>query len=391
MTGINRNTNSSTTDSSSDVVNGTAAADEQFLEMNRDEAMNRLRVDTEDLDLHMNTSGRATNKDNASKGEMLVTSNESSSSPSSSPMSSINVMKYSIEEENQHDNNGGVSSAYGQLAQSDYHHDSEEDGGTEHHQLHQQHEDNIHTNNTFEIHNRAGAGAIDVDVDVDDDSDEEGLSRYTFEIDHDSFSHAYDSLHSSIRHDNHNANNNASPSTKSLLSSLKLSNLLQTHRQQLRRRRAERAISAPSNIRGRIMLVVSPFCDITERKGMLLIVLLMLLFVLLYYSLSFNAFYQNVIWKAGLVVLVVRILHRPMYWLIWGRVVEQRRLAAMRVYDGLNGEMATAGRHHAVAVEDLDFDGLHNLHDDGASHGDCDTIDHLDLVDGETGQIGVVV
>jgi len=350
MTNNNNNNNNTATNNTTapiqvqDDEQG-APQDHEFLEMNRDEAMNRLRVDTEDLDLQHQHLKK--NHDGTSITTAIATNNGQSSS--SSPTSSI--VKYSIEEEE------------------------------------------VVEDNPFAIHTT---------MDDDDSDDEKGLSRYTFELDHhDNNHHAYDSLHT-LQYEYENEyndnkqqpNQQYSPSTKSLLSNLKISNLLQTHRQQLRRRRAERAISASASnsIRGRIMLIVSPYCDITERKGMLLIVLLAMLFVLLYYSMSFNAFYQDVIWKTGLVVLVVRILHRPMYWLIWGRVVEQRRLAAMRVYDGLNGEMATAGRRHGshvlYAVADShDVDS----HIDVDSH-DVDSHDvHEHVVDGETGQIGGVV
>eukprot|EP00816_Leptocylindrus_hargravesii_P011932 CAMPEP_0196824670 /NCGR_PEP_ID=MMETSP1362-20130617/92618_1 /TAXON_ID=163516 /ORGANISM="Leptocylindrus danicus, Strain CCMP1856" /LENGTH=359 /DNA_ID=CAMNT_0042204993 /DNA_START=1381 /DNA_END=2460 /DNA_ORIENTATION=+ len=356
----NNTTNNKTTTTTAPIQDdeqGAPPQDHEFLEMNRDEAMNRLRVDTEDLDLQQHLKNHDHDDGKNHHGASIITvatNNGQSSSPTSS------IVKYSIEEEEEEDN-------------------ADDDN-----------------DNPFAIHT------------MDDDSDDEkGLSRYTFELDHDN--HAYDSLHTSQYQYEYKNNNAASPSssssqqqqqqqhspsTKSLLSNLKISNLLQTHRQQLRRRRAERAISASASnsIRGRIMLIVSPYCDITERKGMLLIVLLAMLFVLLYYSMSFNAFYQDVIWKTGLVVLVVRILHRPMYWLIWGRVVEQRRLAAMRVYDGLNGEMATAGRRHshvlyAVADSHDDVDHDHDHNGNGVDHHDLD----VHVVDGETGQIGGVV
>ena len=147
--------------------------------------------------------------------------------------------------------------------------------------------------------------------------------------------------------------------------------MVKNFQKEARRRRAERALSANSDFKSRMIMCVASWCDITERKGIILVLGVATLFIALYF-LTKSSYARQIIIGVGMSGFFLRLLYRPIYWLLWGRILEQRRLAALKVFDGLNGEKAMAGYNIPIPESDPDFD--------------------LEEIDEETGQYnGVVV
>ena len=128
--------------------------------------------------------------------------------------------------------------------------------------------------------------------------------------------------------------------------------MVKDFRRDQRRRRAERALSS-TGIRSRVLFCLSSWCDITEKKGIILVLFIASIFILLYNVFS-DSFAKQIILSVGASALGLRLLYRPIYWLLWGRILEQRRLAALKVFDGVNGEMAMCGNHIPLPHDDPD-------------------------------------
>jgi len=148
--------------------------------------------------------------------------------------------------------------------------------------------------------------------------------------------------------------------------------MISNHKQESRRRRAERALTV-TDWRGRLMLELSSWCDIYETKGIALVVFFILLFVIIYHAIDGTKHEgaQRMVVIIGASTILTRLSWAPLYWLVWGRIAERRRKDALKMYDKLNGEHACGG----MPIAD---------DDDGIDIVEIQQQDHIDVNDDPT-------
>ena len=170
--------------------------------------------------------------------------------------------------------------------------------------------------------------AIEIEDDEEDEFDEAISRRYAFDQDEEfgATSNGYGGYRDA-NGDMFNDSRQPSP-TNSMLSLMRSSShpknvikMMKSFRRDQRRKRAERAFTA-TGFRGRVLLCMSSWCDITEKKGILLLLAFASIFTLLY-ELNSDTHARKIIFIIGVSALSLRLLYRPIYWLFWGRIIEQ--------------------------------------------------------------------
>ena len=280
--------------------------DDLFMKpQDREAAMNRLRIDTEDLnsDFRIGISG---GKDDNTDGSSLdgcsrnnrnhhtieIESSGSNDTASSSSSRSVTIPQSGfLVDENEN-------------YESDYQIKVDKNGGDK---------------DTFQVNPFA------VNLDDDDDEFDEAIARrYAFDTEGGFGMHSNGGgdIDGMIR-------DGGKPSpTNSMLSLMRSSSdprnvlqMMKTFRRDQRRKRTERAFTA-IGFRGRLLFCLSSWCDITEKKGILLLLIVASLFTLIYELNSDNSA-RRIIIIVGISVLSLRLLYRPIYWLFWGRILEK--------------------------------------------------------------------
>mmetsp|Transcript_28655 Transcript_28655/g.44034 ORF Transcript_28655/g.44034 Transcript_28655/m.44034 type:complete len:327 (-) Transcript_28655:245-1225(-) len=126
--------------------------------------------------------------------------------------------------------------------------------------------------------------------------------------------------------------------TKTILSISIVEKVLSARRE-AQRRRTERLLSMNDSCGMRVYACLSSWCDLTDR-GVLLMVAIIVGFIIAYKSLDAeeNRATRRNLLILGIPMILFRIFWGSVYYWVWGRRLEKRREATMRIYDGLNAE-----------------------------------------------------
>ena len=98
-------------------------------------------------------------------------------------------------------------------------------------------------------------------------------------------------------------------------------------RKQARKHHAERALILSGTRYGKLRLCCESWCDLWTNQGLLLAMILLSVWILLdlmHQRLSKKSYHEQPwFWIFGIILIVFRIFWWPIYWFLWGRIVEK--------------------------------------------------------------------
>lgn len=88
----------------------------------------------------------------------------------------------------------------------------------------------------------------------------------------------------------------------------------------------------------------SPWCDLLD-KGFVIVIMVILILLIAYFSLDEeeDRKARKFLLAIGIPIIVFRVVWRPLYWILWGRIQERRRKNTLELFDDLNSERHTKG------------------------------------------------